>query len=70
MSDFDAGLPSIRLIQSFIKDKKEIEMKLLAGDLLVGKILWQDSNCICLLAANQQQVLVWQHALAYIKPIA
>jgi host factor-I protein len=70
MSDFDPGLPSIRQIQSFIKDKKEIEMKLLAGDRLVGKILWQDSNCICLLDSNQQQVLVWQHALAYIKPTA
>jgi host factor-I protein len=68
MSEFDVGLPSVRQVQSFIKDKQEIEIKSIAGDLLAGKILWQDPHCICLLDRNEQQILVWRQALAYIKP--
>jgi host factor-I protein len=70
MSEFDTGLPSVRQVQSFIKDKQEIEMKLITDELLVGKILWQDANCICLLDRNEQQTLVWRQALVYLKPKA
>jgi host factor-I protein len=67
MSEFDPGLPSIRQIQSSIKDKREVELKLVTGDLLMGKILWQDSNCICLVDENEQQILIWRQAIAYLK---
>jgi host factor-I protein len=70
MSEFDTGLPSVRQVQSFIKDQQEIEMKLITDELLVGKILWQDANCICLLDRNEQQTLVWRQALVYLKPKA
>lgn len=70
MSDFNTGLPSIRQIQSSIKDKREVELKLVTNDLLVGKILWQDSNCICLVDENEQQILIWRRAIAYLKPKA
>jgi host factor-I protein len=70
MSDFNTGLPSIRQIQSSIKDKREVEFKLVTNDLLVGKILWQDSNCICLVDENEQQILIWRRAIAYLKPKA
>jgi host factor-I protein len=70
MSEFDTGLPSVRQVQSFIKDQQEIEMKLITDELLVGKILWQDANCICLIDRNEQQTLVWRQALVYLKPKA
>ncbi|OKH23008.1 RNA-binding protein hfq [Hydrococcus rivularis NIES-593] len=70
MSDFNTGLPSIRQIQSSIKDKREVELKLVTNDLLMGKILWQDSNCICLVDENEQQILIWRRAIAYLKPKA
>jgi host factor-I protein len=67
MSEFETGLPSIRLIQSYIKDKQQIELKLLTGDLLVGRIFWQDHNCLCLLDASEQQILISRPAIAYLK---
>lgn len=70
MSDFNTGLPSIKQIQSLIKDKKEVEIKLSTDDLLVGKILWQDQNCICLLDQYEQPTLIWIQAVVYLKPKA
>jgi host factor-I protein len=68
MSEFNTGLPSIRQIQGFIKDKKEAEIKISTGDQLLGRIIWQDHDCVCLLDQSNQQVLIWRHALVYIKP--
>ncbi len=70
MSEFDTGLPSVRQIQNFIKEKQEVELKLLSNDLLMGKILWQDQSCICLVDQYDQPTLVWRQALVYLKPKA
>ena len=70
MSEFETGLPSVRLIQSYIKDKEQLEIKLMTGDLLAGRIFWQDNNCICLLDASEKQILISRSAIAYIKPNA
>ncbi|MEZ2231434.1 RNA-binding protein hfq [Microcoleus sp.] len=67
MSEFETGLPSVRLIQNYIKDKQQIELKLVTNDLLVGKIFWQDNNCICVLDDSEKQILVSRQAIAYIK---
>ncbi len=68
MTEFDIGLPSVRQVQGLIKDQKEVELKLTTGDLIVGKILWQDSACLCLAEShNNQQTLVWRQALVYLK---
>jgi host factor-I protein len=67
MSEFETGLPSVRLIQSYIKDKQQIELKLLTGDLLVGRIFWQDHGFLCLLDASEQQILISRSAIAYLK---
>jgi host factor-I protein len=67
MSEFETGLPSIRLIQSYIKEKQQVELKLLTNDLLVGRIFWQDNNCICVLDASEKQILISRQAIAYIK---
>lgn len=67
MAEFETGLPSVRQIQSFIKEGQTVEVKLLTGDLLLGTLRWQDQNCVCL-SQDEQPVIVWRHAIAYLKP--
>jgi host factor-I protein len=68
MTDFDTNLPSIRQIQKLITDKQDVELKLVTDDLLVGKIFWQDMECICLKDHYDQQTIVWRQAVVYMKP--
>ncbi len=70
MTDFDAGLPGVRQVQNYIKDKQEVELKLITDDLIVGKIIWQDADCLCLLDHYEQPTLIWRQALVYLKPKA
>ena len=68
MSEFNTDLPGIRQVQSYIKDKQEVELKLVTDDLIVGKIIWQDADSLCLMNPDNQQTLVWRQALVYLKP--
>lgn len=70
MTEFDTGLPSTRMVQNLIKEKKEVEIKLISDDLVMGKVLWQDQHCICLVDHYDQSTLVWRQAIAYLKPKA
>lgn len=67
-SDFDTALPSIRQVQTLIKEAIIVELKVVTGDLLTGKIGWQDQNCLCLLDENNQPTTVWRQAIVYLKP--
>lgn len=67
-SEFDPALPSIRQIQTLIKQANTVELKLVSGDLLTGKISWQDQNCLCLVDENNQPITVWRSAITYLKP--
>ncbi|MBD2741425.1 RNA chaperone Hfq [Coleofasciculus sp. FACHB-1120] len=67
-TELETGLPSTRLVQTFVKEGQRVELKLLTNDVLVGKLRWQDQNCICLQDESNQQTLVWRHAIAYVKP--
>ena len=69
MSELNTALPSIRQIQSFIKDKQTVTIKLLTNEVLDGIILWQDQNCICLVDETEQSTLVWRQALAYVRAV-
>ena len=40
MTEFDTGLPSIKQLQGYVKNKQEVELKLVTDDLIVGKIMW------------------------------
>jgi host factor-I protein len=66
-SDFDIASPSIKQVQTLIKDGKAVEVKLLSGDLLSGKLLWQDQTCMCLMDSSEQTVTIWRQAIAFIK---
>lgn len=68
MPELETELPSIRKIQSLIKDKQEVEVKLLTNDLLAGKLFWQDTICVCIIDSQEQQTMIWKQAIAYIKP--
>lgn len=68
MSEFETGLPSIRQIQGLIKDRQQVELKLLTQDLVMGTLLWQDQNCVCLMTQDEQRMIIWRQAIAYIKP--
>jgi host factor-I protein len=68
MAELETGLPSVRQIQGFIKEGQEVEIKLLTQDLLVGQLRWQDAHCFCLNTLEGTPVIVWRHAIAYIKP--
>jgi host factor-I protein len=68
MTEFDTGLPSTRMVQNLIKEEKDVEIKLLSEDLIVGRVVWQDQHCICLVDHYDQSTLVWRQAVAYLKP--
>ncbi len=70
MTEFDTDLPGVRQIQNYIKDKQEVELKLITDDLIVGKVIWQDKDCLCLVDHYEQQTLIWRQALVYLKPKA
>lgn len=69
MAEFDTGLPSIRRLQTLVRDKQRVEIKLISQDAFSGKMLWQDANCICLLNDQEQQILIWRESIVYVKPI-
>ena len=70
MTEFDTALPGVKLIQNYIKEKQEVELKLVTDDLVVGKIIWQDADSLCLMDHYNQETLVWRQALVYLKPKA
>jgi len=68
MSDFNSGLPSVRQVQTLIKDQTVVEIKLLTGDALQGKIRWQDPHCFGLTDASDRATIIRIQAIAYIAP--
>lgn len=70
MTEFDTSLPGVRQVQNYIKDKQEVELKLVTDDLIMGKIIWQDADSLCLVDHYNQQTIIWRQALVYLKPKA
>jgi host factor-I protein len=68
MTELDVNLPSIRQTQGLIKDKIEVSLKLLTGDLLVGTIVWQDPDCLFFTDGDDRKTLIYRRAIAYIQP--
>ena len=68
MTEFNTGFPSIRQIQSFIKNKTLIEISVINSEKTIsGMIQWQDQNCLSLVTQQKQQVLIWFQAIVYIR---
>jgi len=69
MSEFETGLPSVRQIQGLIKEKKQVELKLLTEESMQGQLQWQDQHCLCLITSDEQSIIIWRQAIAYLKPL-
>jgi host factor-I protein len=69
MPELDVNLPSTRQTQGLIKDKIVVEIKLLTNDVFVGKIIWQDAECLFFTDAKEQRILIARQAIAFIKPL-
>ncbi|MGB3492674.1 MAG: hypothetical protein WBA57_08090 [Elainellaceae cyanobacterium] len=67
-TELETGLPSVRLIQTMIREDQEVELKLSTDDLIVGKLKWQDPNCICVVDHYEQPTIVWRQAIVFLKP--
>lgn len=65
---FDTGLPSSRQLQNMIKEQKEVEIRLLTGELLSGRVRWQDQFCIGFNEEGDRSSIIWRQAIAYLKP--
>lgn len=66
--ELPTGLPSVRYIQRLIKDQQAVEVKLMTNDSHIGKILWQDPQCLVLQDQSNQSIMLWWHGIASIKP--
>ena len=64
---FDPGLPSIRQVQALIRDKQSVAVKVTTGDTLVGSLVWQDANAICIKDSDGQDTILMRGAIAYVK---
>jgi host factor-I protein len=40
---------------------------LLTGDLISGRVLWQDPQCICLQTDDQRKHQIWKQAIGFLK---
>jgi host factor-I protein len=67
VTEFDPGLPSTRRIQKAIKDQERVELKLSTTEVLTGRIVWQDSECICMAGDQGSEILIWRHSVLYLK---
>ncbi len=65
--EFATGLPSVRQVQSLIRDKATVEVKLITGDLMSGRVIWQDPQCICLETDDQCKHQIWKQAIGFLK---
>lgn len=68
MSEFNTGQPSTRRIQKIIQEKGSVQIKLISGDSLQGKVIWQDSDCVCIKDESDQDVMIWKTSILYLKP--
>ena len=68
-TEFDTGLPSIRQVQTLIRDQNPVELKLVTGDVFNGIVVWQDVHAICL-SVDGETILVMRIAVAYVKLVS
>ncbi len=62
-----AETPSIRQLQTYLREKTPLNIKLTTGDTIQGTIFWQDQDCICFKTGGAD-VTVWKQAIAFIQP--
>lgn len=69
LAPFDPTLPSIRLVQQWIRRQQALVLVLHQGQRLEGLLLWQDPMVLALqLHEGQEPVLVQRWSIALIHP--
>ncbi|MEO1521713.1 MAG: RNA-binding protein hfq [Cyanobacteria bacterium J06633_2] len=66
--ELDVGLPSTRYVQTYIKEKTRVSIKLVTGEVTTGAIHWQDPHCICLIDGDAPPMIIWRQSIVYIQP--
>jgi host factor-I protein len=69
-SSFDPSLPSIRLLQTWIRERKILSLELTDGRRLIGVLIWQDHHCLCLQPTDSDEpVLISRGAMLLVRPL-
>jgi host factor-I protein len=66
LGNLNTSLPSTRKMHSFIREKQEIQVKLLTGEVVTGRLLWLDEHCL-MIESGDEKMMVWVNAIAYVK---
>jgi host factor-I protein len=69
-SSFDPSLPSIRLLQTWIREQKILSLELTDGRRLIGVLIWQDHHCLALKPSDTDDpVLISRAAMLLVRPL-
>jgi len=69
-SSFDPSLPSIRLLQTWIREQKILSLELSDGRRLIGVLIWQAQHCLALQPSDSDDpVLISRAAMLLIRPL-
>jgi host factor-I protein len=66
----DTSFPSIRLVQTYVRDKAQIQLKLNDSTTVSGHLAWQDPLFYCMIDAAGKQILISREAVAVILPLS
>lgn len=69
MALLDTSLPSVRLLQQYIRQQVVLEVKLSSGDVWQARLLWQDPDCLCIKTSQEQTIVLWRSALVSLRPL-
>ena len=69
-SSFDPSLPSIRLLQTWIRDRKILSLELSNGQRLIGVLIWQDQHYLALQPSDSDEpVLISRSSMLLARPL-
>ena len=69
-SSFDPSLPSIRLLMTWIRERKILSLELTDGRRLIGVLIWQDQQCLALQPSDSDDpVLISRSAMLLVRPL-
>ena len=69
-SSFDPSLPSIRLLQGWIRERKILSFELTDGRRLIGVLIWQDQHYLALQPSDSDDpVLISRAAMLLFRPL-
>ena len=67
---FDPSLPSIRLLQTWIREQRILSMDLLEGHRLIGVLIWQDQHYLALQPSDSEDpVMISRQAMLQVRPL-